>query len=83
MCNRYSLVSGQEAIRNLTDTMDDLTGNLPLMPAIYPDVLPQSAQRNVATIGSMQKCQQHPKQSSASNIYRTAELPDGQLDRTS
>ena len=37
MCNRYSLISGQEAIRDLTDTLDDLTGNLPMMPAIYPD----------------------------------------------
>jgi putative SOS response-associated peptidase YedK len=39
MCNLYSLTKGQQAIRELTRAMRDTTGNLPAMPAIYPDSL--------------------------------------------
>src|SRR6185295_1142119 len=37
MCTLYSLTKGQAAIRALAKAMSDRTGNLPLMPAIFPD----------------------------------------------
>lgn len=37
MCNLYALTSGQQAIRQLAGAMQDATGNLPSLPAIYPD----------------------------------------------
>jgi putative SOS response-associated peptidase YedK len=37
MCNLYSLTKGQQAIRDLTSAMRDLTGNLPILPGIFPD----------------------------------------------
>lgn len=37
MCNLYSLSKGQQAIRDLASAMRDLTGNLPLLPGIFPD----------------------------------------------
>jgi putative SOS response-associated peptidase YedK len=37
MCNLYSLTKGQQAIRELTRTMTDRTGNLPSLPGIFPD----------------------------------------------
>jgi putative SOS response-associated peptidase YedK len=37
MCNLYSLSKGQAAIREMTRAMLDLTGNMPLLPGIFPD----------------------------------------------
>ncbi|MFC3694877.1 SOS response-associated peptidase [Chenggangzhangella methanolivorans] len=37
MCNLYSLTKGQAAIRELTRSMVDRTGNMPPMPGIFPD----------------------------------------------
>jgi putative SOS response-associated peptidase YedK len=37
MCNLYSVTKGQQAVRELAGVMRDRTGNLPLMPGIYPD----------------------------------------------
>jgi hypothetical protein len=37
MCNLYSLTKGQQAIRELARAMRDRTGNLLLMPGVYPD----------------------------------------------
>ena len=37
MCNLYSLSKGQQAIRELTGAMTDQTGNLPLLPGVFPD----------------------------------------------
>jgi putative SOS response-associated peptidase YedK len=37
MCNLYSLTKGQDAIRQLANAMRDTIGNLPLLPAIFPD----------------------------------------------
>jgi putative SOS response-associated peptidase YedK len=37
MCNLYSMTKGQQAIRELTRALQDRTGNLPLLPAIFPD----------------------------------------------
>jgi putative SOS response-associated peptidase YedK len=37
MCNLYSMVSNQEAIRALFKIARDLTGNVGPMPGIYPD----------------------------------------------
>src|SRR3984957_12629474 len=37
MCNLYSMTKGQQAIRELALAMSDRTGNLPLLPGIYPD----------------------------------------------
>lgn len=39
MCNLYSLTKGQAAIRQFFRVGRDLTGNLPPMPAVYPDML--------------------------------------------
>ena len=37
MCNLYSMTKSQAAIRALTRAMNDLTGNLPSLPGIFPD----------------------------------------------
>jgi hypothetical protein len=37
MCNLYSLTKGQHGIRELARAMSDPTGNLPLLPGIFPD----------------------------------------------
>ncbi|MHB2165765.1 SOS response-associated peptidase [Alsobacter sp. R-9] len=37
MCNLYSMTKGQQAIRELTRAMHDRAGNLPPLPAIFPD----------------------------------------------
>ena len=39
MCNLYSLTKGQSAIIQLARAMRDRTGNLPPMPAIFPDMM--------------------------------------------
>ena len=39
MCNLYSMTRSQEAMRQLFAVDDDLTGNLPPLPAIFPDAL--------------------------------------------
>jgi putative SOS response-associated peptidase YedK len=39
MCNLYSLTKGQQAIRAFTNAMRDKTGNLPGLPAVFPDTL--------------------------------------------
>jgi len=37
MCNRYSITKGQQAIRDIAGAMRDLTGNLPVLPGVFPD----------------------------------------------
>jgi putative SOS response-associated peptidase YedK len=37
MCNLFSITSSQAAIRQLARAMRDVTGNLPPMPAVFPD----------------------------------------------
>lgn len=37
MCNLYSMTKGQQAIRELAGAMRDTTGNLPMLPGIFPD----------------------------------------------
>ena len=37
MCNLYGITKGQQAIRAFTRAVEDVTGNLPSMPGIYPD----------------------------------------------
>jgi putative SOS response-associated peptidase YedK len=37
MCNLYSYTKGQTAIRELAKAMHDRTGNMPLLPGIFPD----------------------------------------------
>lgn len=37
MCNLYSFMTNQEAVRAFTRAMVDRTGNLPPMPGIFPD----------------------------------------------
>jgi putative SOS response-associated peptidase YedK len=39
MCNLYSITRSQEAIRRLFRVKRDLTGNLPGLPAVYPDTM--------------------------------------------
>src|SRR3954447_14697486 len=37
MCNLYSMTTNQKAIRDLFKVSRDTTGNLPRLPAIFPD----------------------------------------------
>ena len=37
MYNLYSFTKGQQVVRELTKAMVDKTGNLPLLPGIFPD----------------------------------------------
>jgi putative SOS response-associated peptidase YedK len=37
MCNLYSMVTNQQAIRQLFKVRNDRTGNLPSLPEIFPD----------------------------------------------
>ncbi|WP_424932107.1 SOS response-associated peptidase [Amaricoccus macauensis] len=37
VCNLYSLIKGQAAIREIADAMTDSTGNQPPLPGIFPD----------------------------------------------
>lgn len=37
MCNLYSVTKGQQAILEAFSAMVDRTGNLPLMPGVFPD----------------------------------------------
>jgi hypothetical protein len=37
MCNLYSVTSTQAAIRQLARAMRDIAGNVPSLPAIFPD----------------------------------------------
>mgnify|MGYP004719362979 CR=1 FL=1 len=37
MCNLYAQTSSQDEIRVIAEVLNDHTGNLPLMPDIYPD----------------------------------------------
>jgi putative SOS response-associated peptidase YedK len=39
MCNLYSITTNQKAIRELAKAMRDSTGNLPPLPAVFPDRL--------------------------------------------
>jgi putative SOS response-associated peptidase YedK len=39
MCNLYSMTRNQEAVRRLFAIRRDLAGNLPPLPAIFPDTL--------------------------------------------
>jgi putative SOS response-associated peptidase YedK len=39
MCNLYSMTSNQRAVLDFTRGLRDATGNLPPLPAIYPDSL--------------------------------------------
>ena len=48
MCNLYSFTKGQQAIRDATRAMIDTTGNLPLLPAIFPDYQAPIVRTNAA-----------------------------------
>ncbi len=37
MCNLYSVTKGPAAIRDLFSVKHDRTGNLPLLPAVFPE----------------------------------------------
>lgn len=39
MCNLYSMTKGQQAIRDLARATRDNAGNLPPLPAIFPDMM--------------------------------------------
>ncbi len=39
MCNLYSITRSQDAMRQLFAIEDDLAGNLPPLPAVFPDML--------------------------------------------
>ena len=37
MCNLYSITKGQKAIRDLAKAMVDHAGNMPSLPAVFPN----------------------------------------------
>jgi len=37
VCNLYSVIKGQQATRDLSKAMPNTTGNLPVLPGIFPD----------------------------------------------
>jgi SOS response associated peptidase (SRAP) len=39
MCNLYSITRSHEAMRRIFGVKRDLTGNLPVLPAVYPDMM--------------------------------------------
>jgi putative SOS response-associated peptidase YedK len=39
VCNLYSIAKSQDAIRRLFRADRDITGNLPLFPAVFPDTM--------------------------------------------
>src|SRR5688572_24752236 len=39
MCNLYSMTTNREALRKISQAMNDKVGNLPELPGIYPDYL--------------------------------------------
>ena len=39
MCNLYSITKSQDAIRDFTKAVRDITGNLPPMPGVFPDYM--------------------------------------------
>ena len=40
MCNLYSFTKPQDAARKLARVARDITGSMPFLPAIFPNVLP-------------------------------------------
>ena len=38
MCNLYSMTKSQQAVRDLLKAMRDITGNMPPLPAIFPNM---------------------------------------------
>ena len=50
MCNLYSLTKGQQAIRELARAISDRSGNLPLLPGIYPDYRAPSYQDTLRSL---------------------------------
>jgi putative SOS response-associated peptidase YedK len=39
VCNLYSIIKSQDAIRDFTKAVRDITGNLPPMPGVFPDYM--------------------------------------------
>jgi len=37
MCNLYSVTKSQQVIRDLVKAIRDLTGNMPSLPAVFPN----------------------------------------------
>ncbi len=37
MCNLYSVTKSQQAVSDLVKAIRDLTGNMPSLPAIFPN----------------------------------------------
>ncbi|MDC7684714.1 SOS response-associated peptidase [Asticcacaulis sp. BYS171W] len=37
MCNNYAMTTSQQAIREASRALKDITGNMPLLPGIFPD----------------------------------------------
>lgn len=49
MCNLYSHVSNQASVRALAKTIQDITGNMPPLPGIFPDYMAPIARNNQGT----------------------------------
>ena len=64
MCNLYSLTKSQDAIRQLSKAMRDTTGNLPIMPGIFPDAaapVVRTAQDGVRELAMLRSTRRHER----------------------
>jgi putative SOS response-associated peptidase YedK len=51
LCNLYSMTKPQHAVRDLARVAKDLTGNLPPLPGIFPDMLAPVIINRAASLG--------------------------------
>lgn len=61
MCNLYSITKDQAAIRELTEAMVDPTGNVPPIPAVFPDRMAPAVSASVKPhpFGTLDGCFAH------------------------
>ena len=50
LCKLYSVTRGQEALRQLFRGKRDFAGNLPSLPAVYPDTMAPVIRRGISTL---------------------------------
>src|ERR1700757_4044809 len=76
MCNLHSITRSQEAMRRALRVMRDLTGNLPSLPAVFPDrVAPVVRTARDGRELTMMRCDER----SQSEIALLARMAQGRL----
>lgn len=83
MCNLYSITKNQTAIREFTNAMRDLTGNLPAQPGGYPDYMAPIARSGADVIAEIAMDLLPPNRSSRRLVWPTSQgLPRSQGARS-